>query len=168
MPENVAPIRGIECRTVVLSYVIQRRHGIHVEVGRLPLGQLDARDPQRPHVHLAVVLTLVHGEDDLGGHPVGRADKAVGGAGDGSGAEVGQLDAALIGQEDVASFDVAMDPALEVEVGEAGKAPSADGGDLLLQEGSLVHLDDVGRRPQAVLHHELENKINFLQNRNKM
>ena len=35
------------------------------------------------------------------------------------------------------------------------EAASADGRDLLLPEGALVHLDDVRGRAQAVLHHKL-------------
>ena len=57
VPENVRPVRAGNGGAVVLSNVVQGAHGIHVEVGRLPLGQLDARDSQGPNVDLAVVLT---------------------------------------------------------------------------------------------------------------
>ena len=42
-----------------------------------------------------------------------------------------------------------------MQVVEPIKTASADGRDLLLPEGALVHLDDVRGRSQAVLHHKL-------------
>jgi hypothetical protein len=38
------------------------------------------------------------------------------------------------------------------------EAASADGRDLLLPEGALVHLDNVRGRAQAVLHHKLNTR----------
>ncbi len=166
MPEHVAPLWGAEGGTVVLSDVVERAHGIHIEVWRLALGQLDASDAQRPHVHLALVLALVHGQYDLGRHPVGRANEAVGGTGDAGGTKVGQLDAALVSQQNVARLDVSawirkiplltlvvkaemfrnnepVDTILTMKIGQSRQATSADGRDLLLQQWRLVHFDDV-------------------------
>ena len=56
MSENVGPIRTSDGGTIVLSNVVEGAHRVHVEVGRLPLGQLDASDSQGPHVYLTVVL----------------------------------------------------------------------------------------------------------------
>ena len=156
MPEDLAPVRRADRGALVLSNVVERRHGVHVEVGRLPLGQLDAGDAERPDVHLAVVLPLVHRQDHLRRHPVGRPHEAVGRRRDGRRAEVGQLDDAAVGQQDVARLDVPVDAALQVQVGQPGQAAGADGRDLLLEERRLVHLDDVRRGPQAVLHDELK------------
>ena len=104
--EDVAPGGVRECGGLVLGDVVQSTHGVHVEVGRLPLGQLDAGDAHGPDVHLAVILALVHGEDHLGRHPVRRPHEAVGRTRDGRGPEVRQLDVAGVGEENVASLDI--------------------------------------------------------------
>ena len=156
MPEDLAPVRRADRGALVLSNVVERRHGVHVEVGRLPLGQLDAGDAQRPDVHLAGVLPLVHRQDHLGRHPVRCPHETVGRRRDGGRAEVGQLDDAAVGQQDVARLDVPVDAALEVQVRQAGEAAGADGRNLLLEKWGLVHFDDVRSRPEAVLHNELK------------
>ena len=64
-PEDIGPGRVGEGRRIVLGNMVEGRHGVHVKVGRLTLGQLDAGDAQRPDVHLPVILSLVHGQDNL-------------------------------------------------------------------------------------------------------
>ena len=123
--------------------MVESTHGIHVEVRRFPLGQFYAGDAQRPDVNLTVVLTLVHGKDHLGGHPVGRPHEAVGGTGDGRGAEVGQLDVTGVSEEDVAGLDVSVDPQLTVKVVEAIEDSGTNGRYLVLSQWSLVNLNDV-------------------------
>ena len=73
--EDGRPLGRRQLRRLVLSNVVQGTHRVHVEVGRFALGQLDARDAQRPHVHLAVILALVHRQDHLRRHPVRRPHK---------------------------------------------------------------------------------------------
>ena len=88
--------------------------------GGLAGGHLDDGAGDGPDVRLAPVPILLY---DLRRHPVGRADH--GGAlgallGEfGAEAEVGDLDGAAGGEEDVVGFDVAVDDVLAVEVDEA-------------------------------------------------
>lgn len=77
--------------------------------------------------NLSIVLSLVHGEDDFWGHPVGSAHKAVGGALDGGGAKVGQLDGAVLREQDVAGFDVAVDATQTVQVAQPAEDALTDG-----------------------------------------
>lgn len=99
---------------------IERLERLFVEVRRLVLDHLDGHDAETPDVDLGAVLFLL---DDLGRHPVGRADH--GGAlvallGQfGAEAEVGDFDGAARGEEHVVGFDVAVDDVLAVQVDEA-------------------------------------------------
>ena len=106
MPEDVAPGGIRQAWSLVLCDVVESAHGVHVEVRRLPLGELDARDAEGPDVDLAVVLALVHGEDDLRRHPVGCSDKTVSRARNRSRSEIRKFDVPRVSQQDVASFDV--------------------------------------------------------------
>ena len=63
-----------ELRRVVLWNEEEHAHGVHVRVGRLPLGQLYGRDAQRPDVRLGVVGRLLY---HLGRHPERRAHERV-------------------------------------------------------------------------------------------
>lgn len=49
-----------------------------------------------------------------------------------------------------------MNPELGVEVLEAVEDARADPGDLVLEQGRLVDLDDVRGRAQTVFHHKLQ------------
>ena len=106
MTEDVAPGRVGKAWSLILRDVIEGAHGVHVEVGRLPLGELNAGDAERPDVDLAVVLALVHGEDHLWRHPVGSSHKTVGRARNGGGSEIREFDVTRVSQQDVASLDV--------------------------------------------------------------
>ena len=101
---------------LVLRDVVERTHGVHVEIGRLSLGQLNAGDTKGPDVHLPFVLPFVHGENDLRSHPVGGSYEAVGGAGNCRRAKICQLDVADISEQDIASLDVPVDSCLRVQV----------------------------------------------------
>ena len=129
----------IERGRLILRNVVQGTHGVEVEVGRLPLGQLDAGDAQRPDVDLPVVLALVHRQNHLRRHPVGRPHEGVRRRAHRGGAKVGQLDGAHFGEEDVPRLDVPVDAALVVQVLQPLQAVVADGGDLLLAKRLLVH-----------------------------
>lgn len=48
----------------------------HLQGVTVVLTQLDARDSERPNVHLAVVLSFIHSQDDFGGHPTAEGDRA--------------------------------------------------------------------------------------------
>ena len=82
---------------------------------RFGLGQLDARDAERPDVGLEIIPHFVIGlaGDHLWRHPVGRANERAATLHAahvlGRDAEVGQLDHAALGQQDVARFHVPMD-----------------------------------------------------------
>lgn len=110
----------LEARGAVGGDQVQSLEGLLVEVRRLGLDHFDRHDAEGPDVDFAAVLLLL---DDLGRHPVGRADH--GGAfgallGEfGAEAEVGDFDCASRGEEDVVGFDVAVDDVLAVEVDEA-------------------------------------------------
>ena len=56
-------------RRIVLRYMVQCRHGVHVEKRRFALCKLQARDAHRPDVSLAVILSFVHSKNNLRGHP---------------------------------------------------------------------------------------------------
>ena len=99
-------------------------------------------------------MALVHGEYDLGRHPVGRADERVGGRGERARAEVGELDEALVGEQYVARLDVAVYVALGVYVGERVQGVAHDGGYLGLSQRLLVHLEEIGGRAEAIVHDE--------------
>ena len=51
-----------------------------------------------------------------------------------------------------------VNPELSVEVLEAAEDASADAGDLILEEGRLVDLNDVRGRAEAVFHHKLQSE----------
>ena len=86
--------------------MVESAHGVHVEVRRLPLGELNASDAERPDVDLAVVLALVHGKDDFRSHPVWCSHKTVGGARYGCRSEIRELDVPCVCQQDVAGLDI--------------------------------------------------------------
>ena len=104
--EDVAPGWVGQARGLILRDVIEGGHGVHVEVGRLPLGELNAGDAERPDVDLAVVLALVHGEDHLWRHPVRCSHKTVGRARNRGGSEIREFDVTRVSQQDVTSLDV--------------------------------------------------------------
>ncbi len=54
--------------------------------------------------YLAIILSLVHGKNDLRRHPVRRADKTVGWTRNTGRTEVGQLDVTRICYQNIASF----------------------------------------------------------------
>ena len=99
-----------------MSDVIERRHGVHVEIRRLPLSQFDAGDAQGPDVNFALILTLVHGKDHLWRHPVRSSHKTIGRAGNGCRAEIRQFDVANICEKNVPRLDVPVDSGLRVQV----------------------------------------------------
>ena len=104
--EVVAPVSTGKRRRVVLSNVIERTHRVHVEERRLALSyqsqesqdkqrllqkssqqfelktsgltEFNAGDSKGPDIDLAIVLSLIHGQDDFRCHPVWRADERVG------------------------------------------------------------------------------------------
>ena len=106
MPEDVTPGGVRKARSLILRDVVESAHGVHVEVRGLPLCELDAGDAEGPDVDLAVVLTLVHGEDDLRRHPVRCSHKTVGWARNSSRSEIRKFDVASVSQQDVTSLDV--------------------------------------------------------------
>ena len=114
--EDVTPGGVGQTWRLILRNVVKRAHGVHVEIGGLSLRQLNAGDPKGPNVHLAFVLTFVHGKNDFRRHPIWRSYKAVGGAGNGCRAKVCELDVADVGEEDVPGLDVSVDSCLCVQV----------------------------------------------------
>ena len=121
-----------------LAYAHHDARRIELVVRRLLLGQLDARDAERPDVGARVVphLLVRLARDYLRRHPVGRADERVATLQAATtttttstttwrsailcrDAKVGELDGAALGQQDVARLHVAMDDkALVVQVDE--------------------------------------------------
>lgn len=81
---------------------------------------------------LPIILPLVHGEYNFRSHPVGGPYEAVGGALDAGAAEVGELDGAVLGEQDVAGLDVAVDTPEAVQVRQPAHHALADRRDLLL------------------------------------
>lgn len=89
-----------------------------IGVRRSSKTQLDGRDAERPDVHLGVVMVLAH---HFGGHELRGADERLAGrsrieagrtrAEDGRDAKVGEQDGAVLVDEQVACFDVTVDPA---------------------------------------------------------
>jgi hypothetical protein len=78
---------------------------------RFTLGHLDSGDAEGPNIRLEAIPGLT---DDLGRHPERRANKGVAKgrrqlSGD---AEIGELDFARGGEEDIGGLDVAVDLAL--------------------------------------------------------
>ena len=114
MLERLGPVRRSSLRRrrqrrrIVLGNVVERRHSVHVEERRLPLRQLDASDAQRPNVHFAVVLSLVHGEDHLGRHPVRSSDERVGRREHGGRTKIRQFHRAAFRQQNITGFYVPM------------------------------------------------------------
>ncbi len=93
---------------------------MQVGIRRFAHRQFDGRDTQTPDVRLKVVAALL---DHLGAHPVRGSDKGVflghGGGELARDTEIGKLDVAGGGKEDVGCFDVAMELAFAVKVFEA-------------------------------------------------
>ena len=56
MLEVARPVGGLEFGGLVLSDVIEGAHGVHVEVGGLALGQLNASDAEGPNVNLTKAI----------------------------------------------------------------------------------------------------------------
>jgi len=93
-------------------------HRLQLVIGRLPLNQLDDGAANAPYVRRRRGARELN---NLGGHPVRSAHdtRLVQARLLGGDAEVGELDQALLGGEDVGAFDVAVDDTLLVEVEEA-------------------------------------------------
>jgi len=94
--------------------------------------------------YLLIVTRLL---DDLGRHPEGRSDKRVL-LGHGCGelardTEVGELDVACCGEEDVGGLDVTMELALVVEVLESLEELAEDDRDKHLLKRTWLHLQGV-------------------------
>ncbi len=70
LPKDVAPGGVGERGALVLRNMIERAHGVHVEVGRLPLSQLCTTTPQ-----LSVVINISYGSGYCpGGQLITKAD----------------------------------------------------------------------------------------------
>jgi hypothetical protein len=134
-------------------------HGLQgrlVKERRFPVHHLYHHYPQRPDVHFRPVRQPT---DHFRRHPVRRPHQRLP-LGQllrhlGAEPEVGQFDSAVEGQQDRVGFDVAVDDALRVQVGERLEALLADGGDLFLVHPRVG--DDVGEGPALQeLHHHPE------------
>ena len=103
--------------------------------------ELNCCDSQAPDISFPVVPGLLY---DLWGHPEGGADEGVAERFDGGelrgDAEVGKLDAAAGGEEDVGGFDVPVEFGGGVEVGEAVKEFAHDDGNVHLVDGAGFEL----------------------------
>ena len=130
-------------------------HRMHGVSRGLDLGHLDGADAERPHVHLAVVAGFL---DHLRGHPVRGADEGVAlrhGAGELRGdAEIGELDATALGEEDVAALDVAVHLVDGVEVHEALEGFATEEGDLRLAQRRAAGGEDVAHAAAAAVLHD--------------
>ena len=106
------------------------------------VGQLDGGNSQGPDVSLVTVAVLL---DDLGGHPEGGPDEGVALGLDvcelGGTAEVGKLDLARVGKEDIGGLNVTVDLAFGVKIFEAAEEFATDDGDVGLGEISWFQLD---------------------------
>lgn len=104
-------------RVVVVDDGEQRRHRGEVVVGWLSLQKLDHGASDAPDIRGRGGTREL---DDLRGHPVGRPDHLSLLIWPGKGAcrdtEVGQLDGAILGRQDVGAFDISVNDALVVQV----------------------------------------------------
>lgn len=139
-------------KNIIFNRVIQEKIGDDESCIDEKITKLDAGNTQRPNVNFGVVLALVHGEYDLRGHPIGRAYERIGRTHERGRAKVGQFDGAIVGEQYIACFDVAVNVIFRVQIVEAVERVAHYSGDFFFGERFFVHLEQVGRRAETILH----------------
>lgn len=112
-------LRLLQARCTIGGDKVESLQRLFVEVRWLALDHLDGHDTQRPNIDLGTILFLL---DDFRRHPVGCTDHGgtfgaiVGQLG--TETEIGNLDVAARGEENVVGLDISVDDLLAVEVDE--------------------------------------------------
>ena len=122
--------------------------------GGLAVGQFDRSDTQTPHISLGVVARL---SNDLGCHPEGCSDESMAeGVGELRGdAEIGELDFARGGEEDIGSLDIAVNGTLRVKIVQAEEEFATHDRDVIFGEDASLEQVET-RATSQVLHDDPE------------